>query len=274
MVIAVVLGVGDGPEPRVDLVIRPFLDAFQMIPPFVYLVPALALFGAGRFTAIMAAVGVRRPDRDQAGRRRHPRRLADHRRGGPRPPAARRWQMITKVQLPMAREALVLATNQGLLYVLSMVVIGGLVGGGSLGYIVVSGFSPGPAVRQGPRGRHRDRRARRDARPDRTLRGGPLWPLTHIDFLRGRTAELMEGTRAMGRGLRRIRLVALAAVRGPRPGRLRRRRHQERRHRPGGADCGDLRIAVNPWTGYVANAHVIGVRRQERARLQRRPTPT
>ena len=26
----------------------------------------------------------------------------------------------------------------------------------------------------------------------------------------------------------------------------------------GGADCGDLRIAINPWTGYVANAHVIG----------------
>jgi glycine betaine/proline transport system substrate-binding protein len=26
----------------------------------------------------------------------------------------------------------------------------------------------------------------------------------------------------------------------------------------GGSDCGDLRIAVNPWTGYVANAHVIG----------------
>ena len=26
----------------------------------------------------------------------------------------------------------------------------------------------------------------------------------------------------------------------------------------GGADCGDLRIAINPWTGYVSNAHVIG----------------
>jgi len=26
----------------------------------------------------------------------------------------------------------------------------------------------------------------------------------------------------------------------------------------GGADCGDLRIAVNPWTGYVSNAHVVG----------------
>jgi glycine betaine/proline transport system substrate-binding protein len=26
----------------------------------------------------------------------------------------------------------------------------------------------------------------------------------------------------------------------------------------GGGDCGDFRIAVNPWTGYVSNAHVIG----------------
>ncbi len=26
----------------------------------------------------------------------------------------------------------------------------------------------------------------------------------------------------------------------------------------GGKSCGNLRIAVNPWTGYVANAHVIG----------------
>ncbi len=25
-----------------------------------------------------------------------------------------------------------------------------------------------------------------------------------------------------------------------------------------GAKCGDLRIAINPWTGYVSNAHVIG----------------
>ena len=34
-----------------------------------------------------------------------------------------------------------LATNQGLLYVLAMVVIGGLVGAGALGYDVVLGFS-------------------------------------------------------------------------------------------------------------------------------------
>ena len=57
--------------------------------------------------------------------------------------------MITKVQLPMARPAIVLAANQGLLYVLSMVVIGGMVGAGGLGYIVVSGFSQGQLFGKG-----------------------------------------------------------------------------------------------------------------------------
>jgi glycine betaine/proline transport system permease protein len=51
------------------------------------------------------------------------------------------WQMITKVQIPMARHSLTLAANQGLIYVLSMVVVGGLVGAGALGFDVVAGFS-------------------------------------------------------------------------------------------------------------------------------------
>ncbi|MCW2848069.1 MAG: putative glycine betaine transport system integral rane protein [Marmoricola sp.] len=140
MVVAVILGVGMGRSRRTDTIIRPFLDAFQTIPPFVYLVPALALFGVGRFTAIMAALAYAAPIATKL--------VADGIRGvapttveAARSTGSTTWQMITKVQLPMARESLVLATNQGLLYVLSMVVIGGLVGGGSLGYIVVSGFS-------------------------------------------------------------------------------------------------------------------------------------
>jgi glycine betaine/proline transport system permease protein len=40
----------------------------------------------------------------------------------------------------MAARSLALATNQGLIYVLAMVVVGGLVGGGALGYLVVAGF--------------------------------------------------------------------------------------------------------------------------------------
>lgn len=140
MIIALVLGVAMGRNRLADIWIRPFLDTFQTIPAFVYLVPALALFGATRFTAIVAAVAYGVPIATKL--------VADGIRGvsattveAARASGITRWQMILKVQIPMASESLVLAINQGLLYVLSVVVIGGLVGGGSLGYLVVSGFS-------------------------------------------------------------------------------------------------------------------------------------
>jgi glycine betaine/proline transport system permease protein len=148
MVLAVVLGVWMGRSRKADAFVRPFLDALQTLPPFVYLVPALALFASSRFTAIVAAVAYAVPLATKL--------VADGIRGvapttveAARSSGSTRWQMISKVQLPMARPALVLATNQGLLYVLSMVVIGGMVGAGSLGYIVVSGFSQGQLFGKG-----------------------------------------------------------------------------------------------------------------------------
>ncbi|HET8560432.1 MAG TPA: ABC transporter permease subunit [Marmoricola sp.] len=140
MISAIVLGVWIGRSRRADAVIRPILDAFQTIPSFVYLVPALALFSPSRFTAIAAAAAYASPIAVKL--------VADGIRGvSPTTVEAARssgitsWQMIRKVQLPMSRSSIALAANQGLLYVLSMVVIGGLVGAGSLGYLVVSGFS-------------------------------------------------------------------------------------------------------------------------------------
>jgi glycine betaine/proline transport system permease protein len=41
----------------------------------------------------------------------------------------------------MARPALLVAANQGIVLVLAMVVVGGLVGAGGLGYDVVAGFA-------------------------------------------------------------------------------------------------------------------------------------
>ena len=140
MIIAVIVGVWMGRSRRADTIVRPVLDGFQTIPSFVYLVPALALFQPSRFTAIVAGVAYASPIAVKL--------VADGIRGvstttveAARSSGITSWQMILKVQLPMARPALVLATNQGLLYVLSVVVIGGMVGGGSLGYLVVSGFS-------------------------------------------------------------------------------------------------------------------------------------
>lgn len=140
MLLGVVVGVWMGRSRRADTVIRPVLDALQTIPPFVYLVPALALFNVGRFTAIVAAVAYAAPVAIKI--------VADGIRGVPattveaaESAGTSRSQMVRKVQLPMARGSLVLAANQGLLFVLAMVVIGGLVGGGGLGFLVVSGFS-------------------------------------------------------------------------------------------------------------------------------------
>ena len=125
---------------RADAVLRPVLDAGQVMPAFVYLVPFLALFAASRFTAIVAAVVFAAPVAMKI--------VADGVRAVPGETVeaatalgSTRLQTITGVQLPMARRALALAANQGVIYVLSMVVVGGLVGAGALGYDVVAGFS-------------------------------------------------------------------------------------------------------------------------------------
>ncbi|WP_369368733.1 ABC transporter permease [Streptomyces sp. CG4] len=148
MLFGVVFGVWMGCSLLVDRVVRPTLDAAQVMPPFVYLVPFLALFGATRFTAIVAAVVYAAPVAIKI--------IADGVRNVPETTVeaatsagCNTWQIITKVQLPMARSALTLATNQGLIYVLSMVVVGGLVGAGALGYDVVAGFSQGQLYGKG-----------------------------------------------------------------------------------------------------------------------------
>ena len=140
MILALVFGVWMARDRRVDLGIRPLLDAGQTIPPFVYLIPVLALFGPSRFTAIVAGIVYAAPAAIKL--------VADGVKGvspttieAGRSTGQTTWQEITKVQLPMAKGSLVLATNQGLLYVLAMVVIGGLVGAGALGYDVVLGIS-------------------------------------------------------------------------------------------------------------------------------------
>ncbi|MDH6583001.1 glycine betaine/proline transport system permease protein [Streptomyces sp. SAI-133] len=148
MLLGVVIGVWMGRSALVDRLVRPTLDAAQVMPPFVYLVPFLALFGATRFTAIVAAIVYAAPVAIKI--------IADGVRTVPATTVeaatsagCSTWQIITKVQLPMARSALTLATNQGLIYVLAMVVVGGLVGAGALGYDVVAGFSQGQLYGKG-----------------------------------------------------------------------------------------------------------------------------
>ncbi|HEX4814130.1 MAG TPA: ABC transporter permease subunit [Nonomuraea sp.] len=140
LVIGLLLGVAAGRSPRYSAVQRPLLDAAQTMPAFVYLLPALALFSTTRFTAIFASVIYAVPPvvrLVEDGIKAVPATVVEAAVAS----GSTRRQLLWKVQLPMARRAILLAANQGIVMTLAMVVVGGLVGAGALGYDVVLGFS-------------------------------------------------------------------------------------------------------------------------------------
>ena len=140
MILGLILGVWIGRSEKADKVLRPFLDAGQTLPAFVYLVPILGLFGPSRFTAIVTGIFYAIPVVVKI--------VGEGIKGvsttmieAATSAGSNTWQLITKVQLPAAKKSLLLATNQGLIFVLAVVVIGGFVGSGGLGYLVIVGGS-------------------------------------------------------------------------------------------------------------------------------------
>ncbi|MFD7615207.1 ABC transporter permease [Streptomyces sp. NPDC059828] len=142
LVLGILVGVLSARAGWLERLLRPLLDAMQTMPQFVYLIPVVALFGATRTSAIVAAVVYALPAvvriTTQGLREVDPGAMEAARSLGS---SAR--QQLLGVQLPLARPALQLAVNQGVVLVLAVVVVGGLVGGGALGYDVVKGLSRG-----------------------------------------------------------------------------------------------------------------------------------
>lgn len=151
LILGVLVGVACARIDRVERIMRPVLDTMQTMPQFVYLIPVIALVGQNRTGGILAAVIYAAPAviriTAQGLRQVDPAAMEAATSLG-----ATSRQQLFGVQLPLARKSILVALNQGVVLVLSMVVIAGLIGGGALGYMVVQGLSKGNLAQGFPAG--------------------------------------------------------------------------------------------------------------------------
>jgi len=141
--LAVVLGLGLGvwaAESRtVSRILRPFNDTLQTLPQLVYIIPLIYLMPVSIVPGMIAGVAYAFPVVA---------RLVENGLRSVEPNTveaagafgATRAQVLVKVKIPLAQDAIMLGVNQGIIMVLAVVVIGGLVGSGGLGYQVAQGL--------------------------------------------------------------------------------------------------------------------------------------
>jgi glycine betaine/proline transport system permease protein len=142
VVIGVVLGVLAAEIPWVSKAIRPVNDVLQTLPQLVYVIPFVYIFPISYVPGLIASVLYAFPVVV---------RLVERGVGDVAPETveaagafgATRLQTLVKVKIPLARDAIMLGVNQGIIMVLAVVVIAGLVGSGALGYAVAAGLQRG-----------------------------------------------------------------------------------------------------------------------------------
>lgn len=141
VIIALLLGLPVGilisGSERANSIVRPVLDTMQTMPVFVYLIPALLLFGQGNASAVIATViyavvpvirltslGIRQVDKEVV--------EAAISFG------STKWQALFKVQIPQALPTIMTGVNQTLMMSMAMVVTCSMIGARGLGMEVLN----------------------------------------------------------------------------------------------------------------------------------------
>jgi glycine betaine/proline transport system permease protein len=134
------LGIWAGRSDNFEAGIRPVLDAMQTTPAFVYLVPIVMLFSVGNVAGVLATIVFALPPiirlTSLGIRQVHPELVEAAQAFG-----ATRWQVLTRVQVPLAMPTILAGLNQTIMMALSMVVIAALIGAGGLGSPVILGLN-------------------------------------------------------------------------------------------------------------------------------------
>ncbi|KRB50795.1 choline ABC transporter permease subunit [Rhizobium sp. Root708] len=136
MIVGIPLGIAAARRAWVYSLLRPILDLMQTIPTFVYLIPALILFGLGMVPGLIATVifAIPAPIRlTRLGIISTPPSLVEAAESFGATPI----QVLRKVELPYATPQIMAGVTQTIMLSLSMVVIAALVGADGLGVPVV-----------------------------------------------------------------------------------------------------------------------------------------
>jgi glycine betaine/proline transport system permease protein len=139
-IIGIPLGVLCG---RVDAVwnaVRPVLDAMQVIHAFVYMLPFIFFWGPGEASATMATLVFALPPLvrlTNLGVRQVPSDVVEASRAF----GASEMRVLTDVQLPLARPAILTGLNQTLLMAIGMLGIAAIMGAGGLGKLLLQAIA-------------------------------------------------------------------------------------------------------------------------------------
>jgi glycine betaine/proline transport system permease protein len=140
VVISLVIGIPTGiimaRSKLVESIMRPVLDAMQTMPSFVYLIPALMLFGLGKVPAVFATIIYAMPPvirLTNMGIRQVSKSVVEAGRAF----GSSRRQTLFEVQLPLAIPSIMVGINQTTMMALAMVVLASMIGARGLGLEVL-----------------------------------------------------------------------------------------------------------------------------------------